>query len=124
MAFWSSFGGFPGLRFGAIKPPVEPLKVAVDRGAVDPKPAGGLTSRGSSSNGLYYLGTQVYRISLHIPMMSAGAIFLQGAVQQVQRVERLVGGLTQVRRVVSGYEMTTESYPTMLTLAPIPFLWL
>ncbi len=45
-------------------------------------------------------------------------------LQQVQRVERLVGGLTQVRRVVSGYEMTTESYPTMLTLAPIPFLWL
>jgi hypothetical protein len=44
--------------------------------------------------------------------------------KRCDRVERLVGGLEQFRRVVTRYEETAETYPAMLTLAAILLLWL
>ena len=55
---WSLFRG----KRAAL---VEPLEVAVDRGAADPEPMGGLTFGDAPSDGLHYLGTQVYRIGFH-----------------------------------------------------------
>ncbi len=70
----------------------------------------------------------------HTPMFRA--VILQGRrkkrrrsfggeiYKKCNRVERLVGGLKQFRRVVTRYEKTAESYPAMLTLTAILLLWL
>jgi hypothetical protein len=49
------------------------------------------------------------------------AIRLHESLKAIRR-ELLVGGLKQLRRVATRHEMTVESYPAMLTLAPIPLL--
>ncbi len=59
----------------------EPLKVTVDRGAVDPEPTGSLAFADALLYGLYYLGAQVYRIGFHVSMMLGDATSLQAAVK-------------------------------------------
>src|SRR5829696_3328053 len=59
---------------------VEPLKVTVDRRAVDPEPAGGLAFGDALSYGFYHLGLQIYGVGFHLPMMLGDATSLQVAV--------------------------------------------
>jgi hypothetical protein len=51
----------------------ESLEITLDRGAVDPEPAGGLAPGDPPSDGLYCLGAKVYRISFHALMVLGGA---------------------------------------------------
>jgi hypothetical protein len=60
---------------------VEPLKVTVDRSAVDPEPTGGLAFGDALLYGLYYLGAQIYGVGFHLPMMLGDATSLQAAVR-------------------------------------------
>jgi hypothetical protein len=54
----------------------------VDRRAVDPEPTGGLAFGNALLYGLYYLGTQIYGVGIHLPMMLGDATSLQAAVGQ------------------------------------------
>jgi hypothetical protein len=60
---------------------VGPLKVAVDRRAVDdPEPTGGITFGDALLYGLYYLSLQIYGVGFHLPMMLGDATSVQAAV--------------------------------------------
>ncbi len=60
---------------------VEPLKVTVDRGAVDPeRTTGGLGFKDALLYGLYYLGAQIYGVGFHLLMMLGDPTSLQAAV--------------------------------------------
>jgi hypothetical protein len=60
---------------------VEPLKVTVDRRAVDPEPTGGLAFGNALLYGLYYLGAQIYGVGFHVFMMLGDATSVQAAVE-------------------------------------------
>jgi hypothetical protein len=60
---------------------VEPLRVTVDRRAVDPEPTGGLAFGNALLYGLYYFDAQIYGVGFHLPRMLADATSVQAAVE-------------------------------------------
>src|SRR5215216_3787513 len=75
---------------------VEPLKVTVDRRAVDPEPTGGLAFGNVLLYGLYYPGAQIYGVGLHLPMMLGDATSVQAAVGLVSALVIYAFGSAEV----------------------------
>jgi hypothetical protein len=76
---------------------VEPLKVTVDRRAVDPEPTGGLAFGDALLYGLYYLGAQIYRAGFHPPMMLGDATSLQAAIEEDEASVVKLGAVRSTR---------------------------